>query len=87
VTVQPKDRKSINLSLLPDPSGQLLQSVQLVFSDAEISFTPLLGIISVIPTASGATVTATEKGSAQITLVFAGDTTGLNDAIIGIAVF
>ena len=86
--VQPRDRKSVNLTLVPDPRGQLLQSVQLLIdAGAELSFTPLTGVIEVAPIAAGATVTAVGRGSATVTIIYPPDTSGLNDAIIGIGVF
>ena len=88
VKIAPHYRGSVNLSLGPDPNGQLPSSVDLVFdASASLSFTPASGIIVVMPTPTGAKVTAVGQGSAMITVVFGGDTSGLTDAIVGIGVF
>lgn len=88
VEIAPKTRGSIDLTLLPDPDHQLLQSVQLLFEPGgEVTVTPAAGIIAVSPIAGGVLVAATGRGSALITIVFPPDTTGVNDAIVGIGVF
>lgn len=88
VDVGPHYRGSVNLSLGPDPNGQLPSSVDLIFdAGAQLSFTPSTGIIVVTSTPTGAKVTAVGQGSAMATIVFPPDTSGLSDAVIGFGVF
>jgi GNAT superfamily N-acetyltransferase len=86
VYIVPKSRESVNLSL--SASDGMLKSFNLHFvSNGSLTFTPATGVVDVEPTSSGATITAVGEGSATLTVVYAPDTTGLQDAIVGVGVF
>jgi hypothetical protein len=80
--IVPKSRESVNLSLAQMPTFNLH-----FVSNGNLTFTPSSGVIDVVLTDFGATVTAVAQGSAEITITYAPDTTGSQDAIIGVGVF
>lgn len=86
VTVAEKARLAVQLSLSSD--GGRLPSISLVFAaGAEVGVSPAEGIISITRTATGATVQGLAVGSALVTITYPPDTEGINDSLLGIAVF
>jgi hypothetical protein len=80
--VVPKSREAVNLSMAQMPKFNLH-----FVPNGSLTFTPASGVIDVELTPFGATVTAVGQGSATITIAYAPDVSGIQDAIIGVGVF
>lgn len=85
LAVHPKDRRSIQLATAS--INGLLPDMQLFFDpNASISFTPAdESVITVTQNGQGANVHAVGQGSAMITISY--ESTGIDDAIIGVGVY